>query len=92
MADVTREQAEVRIGAALLAEWDPKGVRDDAAHAGDYMPYAHDIYGLLVRGASDIQVGRHLHTIEREEMQHPDADARDLTAILKTLRALEKTI
>lgn len=87
-----REQAEIRIGAVLLAEWDPMGVREQPDHASEYMPFAHDIYGLLVRGASDIQVGRHLHTIEREQMHHPDADARDLTAVLKTLRALEKTI
>lgn len=92
MSDSAREQAEARIGAVLLAEWDPKNVRDQSAHADEYMPYAHDIYGLLVRGASDVQVGRHLHTIEREQMHHPDADARDLTAVLKTLRALEKTI
>ena len=92
MSNVTREQAETRIGAVLLSEWDPLSVGADAAHANDYLPFAHDIYGLLVRGASDIQVGRHLHTIEREEMHHPDADARDLTGVLKTLRALEKTI
>lgn len=92
MPDSAREQAEIRIGAVLLAEWDPMEVRGQSDHADDYMPYAHDIYGLLVRGASDVQVGRHLHAIEREQMHHPDADARDLTAVLKTLRALEKTI
>lgn len=92
MSDEKREAAEIRIGATLLDEWDPLSVRGQPDHAGEYMRYAHDIYGLLVRGASDVQVGRHLHTIEREEMHHPDADARDLTVVLKTLRALEKTI
>ena len=92
MPDSKREAAETRIGAILLDEWDPLSVRGQPDHEGDYLPYAHEIYGLLVRGASDVQVGRHLHTVEREEMHHPDADARDLTSVLHTLRALEKTI
>ena len=92
MPDSKREEAESRIGAALLAEWDPMDIRALPDHANDYLPYAHDIYGLLIRGGSDVQVVRHLHEIEREQMHHPDADSRDLTAVLKTLRALEKTI
>lgn len=92
MSDLKREEAEIRIGATLLDEWDPLSVRGQPDHADDYLRYAHDIYGLLVRGASDVQVGRHLHAIEREEMHHPDADSRDLSIVLKTLRALEKTM
>lgn len=92
MLDAKREEAESRIGAVLLAEWDPMDIRALPDHANDYLPYAHDIYGLLIRGGSDVQVGRHLHEIEREQMHHPHADSRDLTAVLKTLRALEKTI
>ena len=92
MPDSKREEAETRIGATLLDEWDPLSVRGQPDHVSDYMRYAHDVYGLLVRGASDVQVGRHLHNIEREEMHHPDADSRDLSVVLKTLRALEKTI
>lgn len=92
MPDSKREEDERRIGAAPLAEWDPMNVRTQPDHENDYMPYAHDVYGLLMRGGSDTQVGRHLHMVEREQMHHPDADARDLTAVLKTLRALEKTM
>ena len=92
MPDSKREEAEGRIGAVLLADWDPMNIRTQPGHANDYLQYAHDIYGLLIRGGSDVQVGRHLHEIERERMHHPDADSRDLTAVLKTLRALEKTI
>ena len=92
MSDSKREDDERRIGAALLAEWDPMNIRADPGHANDYLQYAHDIYGLLVRGGSDVQVGRLLHTIEREQMHHADADSRDLTTVLKTLRAMEKTM
>lgn len=89
---VTREEAESKIGAVLLNEWDPLELRSQPDHANDYQQYAHEIYGLLLRGGSDVQVGRLLHQIEREQMQHPEADSRDLTAVLRTLRALEKTI
>lgn len=92
MSDVTREEAELKIGAALLNEWDPMNVRSQPGHEGDYLPYAHDIYGILIRGGSDVQVGRLLHQIERDQMHHPDADSRDLTTVLRTLRALEKTM
>lgn len=92
MTDPKRAEDERRIGEALLAEWDPLGVRGQPDHENDYMPYAHDVCALLLRGGSDVQVGRHLHMIEREQMHHPDADARDLSAVLKTLRALEKTM
>jgi hypothetical protein len=92
MPDTKREDAELRIGAVLLAEWDPMDVKADPSHSTEYMPFAHEIYGLLIRGGSDVQVGRLLHQIEREQMHHPEADSRDLTAVLKTLRALEKTI
>ncbi|GEM_PF-2091536 len=92
MSDSKREEAELKIGAVLLAEWDPRNVKAQPDHTNDYLPYAHEIYGLLIRGGSDVQVGRLLHQIEREQMHHPEADSRDLTAVLKTLRALEKTI
>ena len=92
MPDSKREEDERRISAALLAEWDPMDIRGQPGHEDEYLQYAHEIYGLLIRGGSDVRVGRHLHTVEREQMHHPDADARDLTAILKTLRAMEKTM
>lgn len=92
MPDSKREEIEATIGKVLLDEWDPLSVREQADHAQEYLRYAHDIYGLLIRGASDVQVGRHLHQIEREEMHHSDADGRDLTTVLRTLRKLEKTM
>jgi hypothetical protein len=92
MSDSKREQIEATIGTVLLNEWDPLDVRAQPDRADEYRKYSHDIYGLLIRGASDVQVGRHLHKIEREEMHRADADNRDLSALLKTLRALEKTM
>ena len=92
MPDAKREAIEATIGNVLLNEWDPLGVRAEPERSGEYGKYSHDVYGLLVRGASDVQVGRHLHKIERDEMHHADAGNRDLSALLRTLRALEKTM
>jgi hypothetical protein len=92
MSDAKREAVEGTITGILFREWDPMGVRDAPNHETEYAKYAHDVYGLLMRGASDVQVGRHLHRIEREEMLHPEADGRDLSAVLHTLRKLERSI
>lgn len=92
MPDSKREEVEKTIAGILFREWDPLGVHDQPEHSADYLRFAHDIYGLLIRGASDVQVGRHLHQIEREELHKPEADSRDLTALLHTLRVLERTI
>ena len=83
-----RADAERAIQQALVSQWDPLGSQD----ASTYAQHAHDLYSLLARGASDIQVGRHLHHIEKNDMGHPDADSRDLTALLHTLRLIERTM
>ncbi len=83
-----RADAERAINALLAAQWDPLASHD----AASYQHVGHEVYALLARGASDTQVGRYLHKVEREEMGHADADARDLTAVLTTLRAIERTM
>lgn len=85
---IERGEAERLIQQALASQWHPIAKPD----VSSYVAHAHDVYSLLARGASDAQVGRHLHEIEREEMGHADADARDLTEVLKTLRTIERTI
>ncbi len=85
---VPRADAERAIGEALASLWDPMASHD--AHT--YETQAHDVYALLARGASDAQVGRHLHQVEREQMGHPDADHRDLHDVLTKLRAIERTM
>jgi hypothetical protein len=47
---------------------------------------------LLARGASDSQVGRRLHQAESDELQHPELATRDLSTLLRALRAIEKRI
>ena len=85
---IERVDAERAIQQALVLQWHPIA----APEASSYVAHAHEVYSLLARGASDAQVGRHLHKVEREEMGHVDADARDLTEVLKTLRTIERTM
>jgi hypothetical protein len=87
-----RDVVEREIGQALLDQWDPLSVRDQPGPHAEYDRFAHEVYSLLARGASDVQVVRFLHQLERDELGRPELAAVDRTALLKTLRALEKTI
>ncbi len=91
MSAENRAEIEAEIGQLLLEQWDPSGVRD-GADAAPYSSYAHEIYGLLARGASDSQVGRRLHQAEADELHHPELAQRDLSTLLRALRAIEKRI
>ena len=84
-----RETAERAIGHALLDQWDPLGVRTDPARQDAYAECAHDVYGLLARGASDVQIARHLHKLERETFDRPELAERDLAPLVGALRRLE---
>ena len=85
----SREVLEAEIGRALLAEWNPLGVAADAGTFPGYAGYAHEVYSLLARGASDVQITRALHRVERDELGHPELAQRDLTHLLATLRDIE---
>ena len=92
MAPDAREAAEAAIGRVLLEQWDPLGVREAPGPHAEYAPYVHDVYGLLMRGASDAQVERHLRRVEREELRRPELAARDLAPVLRALRAVERAV
>ena len=86
-----REAVEAAIGRILLDQWDPLGMRAGPA-PGAYAPYAHEVYTLLARGASDAQIARRLHQAERDELHHPELADRDLTPVVRALRALEREL
>ena len=86
----SRDAVEAEIGRILLEQWDPLGMRGDSVPRGAYGQYAHEVYSLLARGASDVQIARRLHLAERDELQHPELVERDLTPVVRALRALEK--
>ena len=87
-----RSAIEAEIGQLLLDHWDPLGARDLPEPHARYPEYAHEVYNLLARGASDTQIGRRLHQAEGAELQHPELATRDLTPLLRALRVLEKRI
>lgn len=92
MSAENRAALEAEIDQLLVQHWDPLGTRDEPGEHAGYATYAHEVYALLSRGASDTQIGRRLHQAETAELQHPELAARDLTPLLRALRAVEKRI
>ncbi|MDQ6831073.1 MAG: hypothetical protein M3081_19600 [Gemmatimonadota bacterium] len=90
--DQDRAVTEAAIARALLDQWDPLGVHDQPGVHEEYTQYVHDLYNLMARGGSDVQIARRLHEIERDQMGRPELASRDLSALLKTLRAIEKAM
>ncbi len=87
-----REEVERNIARALLDQWDPLGVGGDPGPHPEYDRFAHEVFSLLARGASDMQVERFLHHLERDELGHPELSTVELTPLLTRLRALERTM
>ena len=85
-----KESAEVVIERVLLQQWDPLGVHEQPGPHPEYAPYAHDLFSLLMRGASDVQVERRLREIARDDLHRPELADRDLSAVVAALRAVEK--
>ena len=90
MSNLDRPAAEERIEHALLEQWDPLGVAGAPGAHPEYHAYAHEVYNLLARGASDLQVTRYLHHAEEGELGHPELASRDLSALVGELRTIER--
>jgi hypothetical protein len=90
MSSLDRPAAEARIERALLDEWDPLGVASAPGEHLEYQPYAHEIYNLLARGASDTQIARYLHHAEDSELGHPELVSHDLAPLVTRLRTIER--
>jgi hypothetical protein len=89
MASLGREAAEAAIGRVLMEHWQGTG---DNGGAPNVDAFAHDVYNLLLRGASDVQVERHLRAIERDSLHKPELASQTLEPVLRTLRGIERTI
>ena len=85
-----REAAEQGIERELLTQWDPLQVAAAPGDHAEYQGYAHEVYNLLARGASDVQVARYLHRVEEQELGKPELASRDLTPLVGALRAIER--
>ncbi|MBC7895293.1 MAG: hypothetical protein H7066_07755 [Cytophagaceae bacterium] len=85
-----RSAAEASIELALLEQWDPLGVSSAPGEHPEYHGFAHEIYNLLARGGSDVEVARYLHRAEDSELGHPELASRDLAPLVTRLRAIER--
>ena len=92
MPHLDRLAAEQRIERALLEQWDPLGVASAPGEHPEYQPFAHEVYNLLARGASDVQIARYLHRAEDAELGHPELASRDLAPLVSRLRTIEHEI
>ncbi|MDB4907713.1 MAG: hypothetical protein JWO05_2497 [Gemmatimonadetes bacterium] len=92
MSTETRQLAENAIEQLLLLKWDPLAVRESPGEHLEYQPYAHEVYALLARGASDTQIARFLHRAEAGELNHPELVEQDLTPLVREVRALERSL
>ena len=90
MSSLDRPAAEERIEHALLEQWDPLGVASAPGEHPEYHSYAHEVYNLLARGASDLQIARYLHRAEDGELGHPELASRDLSPLVTRLRTIER--
>lgn len=90
MSNLDRPAVEERIERALLEQWDPLGLASAPGAHPEYQPYAHEVYNLLARGASDVQIARFLHRAEDSELGHPELASRDLASLITRLRTIER--
>ena len=90
MPNLDRQTAEARIEHALLERWDPLSVASAPGEHPEYHAYAHDLYNLLARGASDTQIVRFLHGAEVGALGHPELASRDLAPLMAELRTIER--
>ena len=93
MSAEPREAIEAEICQILADAWAPLGADASSEEAASrYAAYAHEVYSLLARGASDTQIARRLHVAERDELAHPELTTRDLTPLTARLREIEHRI
>ena len=90
MPNLDRQTAEARIEHALLERWDPLSVASAPGEHAEYHAYAHELYNLLARGASDTQIVRFLHGAEVGTLGHPEQASRVLAPLMAELRTIER--
>jgi hypothetical protein len=76
------------IGAILLKEWDPIGVKDEPLAQGEYEGYIGGVYRLLASRATEMEVAEHLSRAEAESIGFAQGSAVDLLPVARRLLAL----
>ena len=68
--------------------WDPIGIKDEPNAQDEYDAYVGEIYGLLVRKATDQEMTDELLYIVQERMGLDAAKAEDMQPTVRALREI----
>ena len=77
-----------QIGRVLREQWDPIGVGDQPAAADEYDGYVYGVFRLLLDGASEHAIARHLLIAERDAMGLNGTPEAHRLAVAGALRSL----
>ena len=77
------------IGAILLKEWDPIGLKDEPLAQSQYDGYVGGVYRLLTSRATETEMAEHLSRLEAENMGLAQASPADLLPVARRLVALD---
>ena len=80
--------ARPEIRRVLLEVWDPIGVKDEPRAQDEYDSYIGQIYGLLVKGASEQEIIEFLYHVETEQMGLPRHVQDSLLPVVHALRKI----
>jgi len=78
---------EAKIRALLMGEWDPIGIRDEAAARDEYDDYIPHVASMIVSKKSPNEVAHYLLSVETGKMGLP-GDAERARAVANRLSAL----
>ena len=85
---VTSRLIRTQIRKVLLNVWDPIGVQNEPNAQDEYDGYVGEIYGLLVKKATDQEITDRLLYIVRETMGLDGAKAEDMQPTIRALREI----
>lgn len=85
---ITSRLFRAQIRKVLLNVWDPIGVQNEPNAQDEYDGYIGEIYGLLVKKATDQEITDRLLYIVRERMGLDAANAEDMQPTVRALRGI----
>ncbi len=71
-----------QLGAILLSDWDPIGVRNIPDARDEYDRYVGELLSMLKSGATAGELTTYLRTVESDRMGLPRRKDRDLTYVV----------
>ncbi len=85
---ITSRMISSQIRKVLLNVWDPIGIQNEPNAQDEYDGYVGEIYGLLVRKATDQEITDRLLYIVQDTMGLDAAKAEDMQPTVRALREI----